>query len=216
MKITFYSGITLALLFLFAACSPVSKTMKIGSNSKNTEIESSENSVVRKDTIKKNHRFIDTVIVPLPDVKPAETKKSKPEPIGNPKEVKNNFENEFRQAVELYENGAIDKSRKKFSVLLATLNPSEPMYYETVYYLAECNITQNKLKDANQELLALYKNSKVSNELKEKIILRLGQICCYNKDMKNADLYFAELNEKFPESKLLPLANCNFLKNKGK
>jgi len=46
----------------------------------------------------------------------------------------------------------------------------------------------------------------------EKVLLRIGQIFCQEKDFDSAEKYFIQLKNKFPNSMFNRLANCNFIK----
>lgn len=212
------------------SCSPVRQTARIGSSSQSKELD--------KRTIDKNDSTIsietdnqerkinetqtqigDTLVIQLPDVVQTNVKPNKiidKNPAGDKVDDGDNesIKKELDAAIILYENNKIDDAQKKLMTILSTLSKENRQYYQARYYLTECSIAKNRTKEAKKELEELYKIETLEDDILEKVILRLGQIACINKNIEKANEYFEELKDRFPESELINLANCNFIKKK--
>ncbi len=207
---------------LLYSCSPVSSTARIGSTSKSKDIVANNSNLNNNNSelSNKNDNNSDTLTIKLPDV----IAKSEPNDISSVNDNKagsskdNNSAISVRtaldNAIQLYEKGKIDAAEKSLISILASIDIKNSQYLEAKYYLSECNIAKNKLKVAKSDLVELYNSKTIDNSILERIILRLGQIECTYKNTKKAIEYFDELKSRFPESKLIELANCNFIKKK--
>lgn len=226
------------LLFVFTttlfmnSCSPVRQTARIGSTNHSKELEKKVNeddkNALKADNINNSQEIKinenqtqigDTLIIQLPDVVQPNMKPNKvfdENPAGDKIDDGDNetIKNELESAIDLYENNKIDAAQKKLITILSTLSKENRQYYQAKYYLTECSISKNKTKEAQKELEDLYKIETLEDDILEKVILRLGQIACINKNTEKANEYFEELKDKFPDSELINLANCNFVKKK--
>lgn len=211
----------LIVLILFYSCSPVSRTVKVGSTKKISSAKPIEtiNSNINKSS---DNEIIDndTIDIVLPEVKISVKPESKStNTIHNfsQKESHNvdkelSIENLLEQAIDFYENREITKSRKVLVDILSKIQKSDEKYLEVLYYLAECDISENKLLKAKEKLNEIYTKKNVESQIMEKVLLRLGQIYCYENKNSKAMEYFNELKAFNPNSILNKLANCNFIK----
>lgn len=222
--------LVLISIFLVNSCSPVRQTARIGSSSQSKELDKRTNdkndSTISIETDNQERKINetqtqigDTLIIQLPDVIQPNIKPNKiidENPAGDKVDDGDNesIKKELDHAIELYEKNKIDDAQKKLMTILSTLSKENRQYYQARYYLTECSIAKNKTKEAKKELEELYKIETLEDEILEKVILRLGQIACTNKNNEKANEYFDELKDKFPDSELIKLANCNFLKKK--
>lgn len=222
----------IATLFFIYSCSPVRQTARIGSSNQTKELEKrinersdstisvdSENQNIERKISENKTQIGDTLIIQLPDVVQPNVKPNKvidKNPAGEKVDDGDNqtIKNELDIAIELYENNKVDDAQKKLLTILSTLSKENRQYYQARYYLTECSIAKNKTKEAKKELEELYKIETLEDDILEKVILRLGQISCLNKNNEKANEYFEELKDRFPASELINLANCNFVKKK--
>jgi len=218
-------------MFLLFSCSPVSNKERIGSvtNSKELVDKNREkiNSASINDSTNKSEKIVsdnqkqvgDTLMIQLPDVV-ENSNSSNNDKDSNPAGSKvddgdnESIQNELELAVDLYEQNKIDKAQEKLVAILSTLSKENRQYYQARYYLSECDISKNKLKVAKKNLEELFNTETLEDEILEKVILRLGQIECFNKNNEKANEYFEELKDRFPRSELIKLANCDFAKKK--
>jgi tetratricopeptide (TPR) repeat protein len=211
----------LLVLILFYSCSPVSRTVKVGSIKKIPTAKPIEttNSNINKTS---DNQILDndTIDIVLPEVKISVKSESKSNNTINNYSPKDSdiinedlsIENLLDQAIDYYENQEITKSRNVLEDILSKIKKSDEKYLEVLYYLAECDISENKLTKAKEKLNEIYKNKNVDSQIMEKVLLRLGQIFCYEKNNTKATEYFKELKSLNPNSILNKLANCNFIK----
>ncbi|HRP02753.1 MAG TPA: hypothetical protein PLE30_08915 [Candidatus Kapabacteria bacterium] len=215
-----------ASILLIASCSPISKSARVGSHNNTT---ASKNAQSDKNTIDNRTKAIthpnDTLVIQMPDViskpQPNIDKSNKETMAGQefgskpPKESQEEFiSKELDIAIGLYEQNKIDNAQKKIISILSTIDSNNVYYNKAKYFLTECNIAKKQLSIAKKSLNELYNTGSLEAELAEKVILRLGQLSCLQKDINGAVKYFVELKERFPNSELLPLANCDFIKKK--
>lgn len=211
----------LVVLILFYSCSPVSRTVKVGSTKKIPTAKPIEttNSNINK-TSDNEILANDTIDILLPEVKISVKPESKSNnTINNYSPTESDIINEdlsienlLEQAIDYYEKQEITKSRKVLVDILSKIKKSDDKYSEVLYYLAECDISENKLVKAKEKLNEIYSNNNVESQILEKVLLRLGQIYCYEKKNSKAMEYFNELKALNPNSILNKLANCNFIK----
>lgn len=224
--------LVLTTFVLINSCSPVRQNARIGSVNQSKDLEKKANQEkvrIEKDDgsnpsqeirINRNQTQIgDTLIIQLPDVVQSNVKPAKlmdENPAGDKVDEGDNesIKKELDKAIGLYENNKIDEAHKKLITILSTLSKENRQYFQAKYYIAECSIAKNKTKEAKKELEELYETETLEDGILEKVILRLGQISCLNKNTAIANEYFEELKDRFPESVLINLANCNFTKKK--
>jgi predicted Zn-dependent protease len=118
---------------------------------------------------------------------------------------------ELDSAVYDFNNGKFDEACKKFNLLQETLKENDSLYYETIFYNAECFIAHNEYKLANRTLNKLM-DKKLSPNLKQRVLLRQGHLLCALGDENAAQWYFDKLKSEFPNSIYFKLATCSSLK----
>jgi len=192
------------LLITLIACSPVRNRYMSKSNSdedKNKNISQNTNSNDLSSAETGAEYFnTDTVYRTLP-----------------PLIIENGKENQIRSlnaeldsAIYLFRNGNYEVACEKFSVLQETLKQQDSLYHEAVFYSAECLIVNNEYTLASRLLNDLM-NDELSNNLKPRVLLRQGHIRCALGDEETAKWYFDKLLAEYPDSFLVPLADCNSL-----
>lgn len=227
----------LLILLTFAiiqSCSPIKYSDRVGSNTLNNKSynQSSDEDIPTKNNhATTNQNKIDTVRVKLPDVtiepnqylskdraakKPQKQNEFQYNTLADENESYNDevINSELDDAISLYEDGQISKARNKFEALYSTINKDNPKFNEIRYYIAECDISENKIEKAKKDLLNLYFINYLKDNIREKVILRCGQLACYDKQKEKAQEFFDELRKNYPKSELNKIANCEFLKKK--
>ena len=121
-----------------------------------------------------------------------------------------NMKKSFENALELFDKEKYDEAENKFSYVVGTSLPSEIEAQEAMFHIAECMIGKMNYLDALNELLSLEK-LELDDTIKEKILVRIGQIQCVRNNRNDAKKYFDMLREFNPESIYLNVADCNKL-----
>jgi TolA-binding protein len=96
--------------------------------------------------------------------------------------------------------------------LSQTLDKGDSLYYETLFFVCECNIINENFDEAEMKLIKMYNDKITPKAVYEKVLVRLGQIYCYKNDIKTAKKYFQKVKKEFPNSIYLPFANCDFVR----
>lgn len=183
---------------IFQSCSPVRNTTF--RNSKN--VDNNTENIVEESAHKQ--RFIDTTLVQLPDVVQSST------------HISNEFGELFNSALIDFDNKQFKSAEKKFSSIKSTLNEDDSLYYEAEFYLIECIIAENQILNAKKRLELLFMDKRLSDNLLERVLVRLGQIHCALNDKKNAIVFFSKLENLNPNSIYMKVANCEFLDKRAK
>lgn len=114
----------------------------------------------------------------------------------------------YTKAVHIYDKGNFEKSCEMFFKLKEQLTESDDIYYDMIFYCSECLIIEEDLLSAESLLKELLVNPKTPNTVHQKVLVRLGQVYCVLGNHKMANLLFKRLRAEFPNSKYIPLANC--------
>lgn len=122
------------------------------------------------------------------------------------------IEREFNSAYQLFKDGKYEKACPKIRAFKGTLANDDSLWFEAEFIHCECLVYQNKILDAKSNLLGLINNPHVTTIVKQKAIVRLGQIYCYEENYEQAKVFFDLLNKEFPNSKYLKVANCDSIK----
>lgn len=201
------------LILLFVGCSSVGAPGK-AKVKKNTKVKVTDTLKVSSEEF--TQRFSDTATIALPAINTQEMEDDVPKKIKNDSkkdQSKNNVNNYLKEAINKFEEGKEqDKSCEMFKSIVETYIQSDSVYYEAKYYTAECEITRNEIEKAKKILDVLYPDVNVPSEIKERVIVRLGQIYCLLNNPSLAQKYFNELKRMNPNSIYLKVANCNFSK----
>jgi len=150
-------------------------------------------------------RSIDTVKIVLKEI---EIKKT--DPIESEVSYKN-LTKEFERAIADFDKENYNKAMQQFSFFKETLMPSDSLYYESMFFMSECQISMGNYSSAEEILTILLETENFENKTNEKSLLRMGQIKCATNDERKANSLFKEFKNKYPKSIYLKLANCNSL-----
>lgn len=118
----------------------------------------------------------------------------------------------FAQALREFDLNNYQKASTMFLALSAKLPASDTLKCESSYMFGESQLQLNRFPEAENAFLNLLKNKTINQSVKERLYHRLGQISCIKKDSITAESYFNTLRSEFPDSKLLPISNCDFMK----
>lgn len=148
------------------------------------------------DTIKKNPEVVENVLptTPTPTTPP----------------VKSPLEERFLLAQQEFERSA--NVCPEFVEILKLTNTSEPLYWEVLFMICECYIIRENYEQARKRLESVLVNAGTNKGLRQKALVRLGQVYCVTNQTEDAQRYFAQLKKEFPTSLYLPLANCDVIK----
>jgi len=98
-----------------------------------------------------------------------------------------------------------------FVDLLKLLKNDDPLYWEVLFMICECYIIRENYDQARKRLESVLVNSGTNNGLRQKALVRLGQVYCVINQPEDAQRYFIQLKKEFPTSLYLPLANCDVI-----
>lgn len=147
-------------------------------------------------------RFSDTTFIDLGSAMP----NSFDESILSKLDMKESYEN----ALELFDMEKYDEAERKFRYVVETTLPKEIECQESMFHIAECKIGKMNYKSALDELIVL-EALEVDDIIREKILVRIGQIHCVRNNVNEAEIYFKKLREFNPESIYLNVADCKKL-----
>lgn len=122
------------------------------------------------------------------------------------------FTPEFEKAVLEFDINFIEKACNKFDFFASTLNPTDTLYFESLFYKSECLITRLEYAQAERLLNRIIKNKNTPEPVLQKSIVRIGHIYCAMGSKELAEKTFEEFKNDYPNSKLVKLANCNAIK----
>jgi len=151
---------------------------------------------IPSDTVKKNSEVVENILptTPIPTTPP----------------VKSPLEERFLIAQQEFERSA--NVCPEFVEILKLTNTSEPLYWEVLFMICECYIIRENYEQARKRLESVLVNSGTNKGLRQKALVRLGQVYCVMNQTEDAQRYFAQLKKEFPTSLYLPLANCDVIK----
>jgi hypothetical protein len=156
-------------------------------------------------------RFSDTTTIVLPVINTKE-KEQNHQKAQYTNSKNKTYEYLQRAIINFDEGKEQDKSCELFKSIVETYMQNDSIYYEAKYYTAECCITRNEVREAKRILEVLYPDNNVPNDIKERVIVRLGQIYCLLNNPSLSQKFFNELKKLNPKSIYLKVANCNFTK----
>lgn len=191
------------VILTLSACSSVrtrSKTAKTEAARSKTALVSKKDTQGKSSAAGKssaNDRFSDTTVIYLQ---------------ASPVKKSNNLVNQFEVASTEFDNEKFTSACPQFRLLSETFAKDDSLRYESLFFLSECLILENKLNPAQAILDDLYKNSLVPSSVMEKVIVRLGQLHCVSGKKQKATEMFNILRRRYPSSIYLPLANCDVIK----
>lgn len=121
---------------------------------------------------------------------------------------------QFDDAQNDFDEGKFAEARKKFGEISETLDESDSLHFESIFMSGECDVQLSDFKYASDKLQTLLNQKMISVSLKERVIVRLGQVCCAMDNKNDAAKMFARLITEFPDSKFLKVASCDAIRGK--
>ena len=210
--------ILLLIISAFAACTPVrstssstkkskttktaTKTEKIGDDKKSKSTAKADEKSLEKIKVKKTPkpRFSDTTYIELATGKPTvSAEEIDDEP---------SYQELLNSAIEYYDAGKIDEAMPIIESVLSSEDADAPILDEAFYYKAECYISKSEFEPAIKILSEINKRDDVEPTVKERSLVRLGQVYCTNGKTKQAKQLFDTFKKEYPKSQYLKLANC--------
>lgn len=122
------------------------------------------------------------------------------------------FTPEFQKAVLEFDVNFIEKACNKFDFFASTLNPTDTLYFESLFYKSECLIAKQEYKEAEKILNRILRNEDTPSNIMQKTLVRIGHLYCVNNKPEMAEMAFEKLMNDYPKSKLIKLANCESVK----
>jgi len=190
----------LLVISMIAGCSSVRKGyVKRSGDAKGEPISATADvknidnkSNISQKSDKPKHRFSDTTYIYLSKMEmPASTSSS-----------------DFLKAVQIYEAGDYETSCKMFNDMKSQYSEGDSLYFDVLFYSSECMIIEDDLYGAESILKELLVNPEVSSTIRQKVLVRLGQVYCVLGNKEMANTLFKKLKQEYPNSVYLPLANC--------
>lgn len=189
--------IFLVIIAFCVACTPVGTR-----NQKASSTVSSQKS----ENIPAKQRFSDTTYIYLGDYKAPK----------EPTSSKTVLSDELNETIELYHNEKFSEACEKFAQLLSQTNKNQKDYQVILYYTSECYILKNMFDPAKRILQDILSMENLYDDIKEKCLVRLGQIYCVEKNTEMANRLFSQLRREFPQSKFKKLADCDAISKQVK
>jgi hypothetical protein len=112
------------------------------------------------------------------------------------------------QAISEFDSEKYEECCPKFRNISETISNGDSVYYESLFYLSECELIDKKIEEGRSNLELLVKDKKVPDTILQKSLVRLGQVYCVLNDKPKAQELFNRLKSEFPDSIYLKLANC--------
>ena len=190
-----FSALLIIFFIVLYSCSPVRNrgTIKRGSDKAGIEIsaDTTANSFTNKE------RFSDTTLIMLPTITA---------------ERSNSLSDDFDIAVRMFDDEKYDEACPKLKTYAETLTQGDSLYYEARFFYSECLLQQNKIAEGKSILMQIENDPMLTDIVNERVLVRLGQIYCVEKDQQKAEDYFKLLRNTYPESIYIPLADCDVVK----
>ncbi len=122
------------------------------------------------------------------------------------------LEVKFRKAITEFDSEIYESACETFKSLGRSVKEENPMFSEVKFMICECLVIQDRFSDAEILLNELLANRNLQEDVKQKVMISLGQVYCRQSKTKLAEEMFEQVKIKFPDSKYLPLANCESAK----
>lgn len=188
--------IAIVILTGLLACSPV-RTDYFDKNKAGAEKQEQQADQPETFAQGQNQRFGDTTVIEL-----------KPNPIDR----KLSLEDNFSEAMKLFDKEKFDEACPKFEQLAGIFPPDDSLYFESKFYNAECEIMHDDLVAAKIILEMLLEKEGMPGSVMQKVLVRLGQVYCVIGNKEKANTLFDRLKTEFPESIYNKIANCEAVK----
>ncbi len=163
-----------------------------------TSASKRNNAVAQPNQTESFERFKDTTFIYLGEYKHDANKSKDNAPLSQ----------ELLQAIKLFDDGETNMACERITGLLSNMNKENADYYETLFYASECYIAKNSFEQSQRLLVQVLSSDVLSDDLKERAIVRLGQVFCVLGDAVSAERLFRQLRREFPKSIYISIANC--------
>lgn len=190
--------VVILLIFSFFAvesCSPVRSGR--GKQKKVTSRKSLEKERKPRKSNLNKARFSDTTVVELP-------------PIYSGSGASLAYD--FDQAIKEFDASEFASACEKIRFFAGTFAEGDSLYYESMFYLSECEIVDNNVHKSKNILSDLLDEEGCPDSIHERCLIRLGQVYCVLGDEAKAKEYFQRLITRFPNSIYISIANCESIK----
>ncbi len=117
---------------------------------------------------------------------------------------------QFKKAESRFEAGLYDVC-DKMKIFADIFADGDSLQFEAMFLQAECALINNEFEKGKELLLLIKNDERTPNSVKEKILVRLGHVCCVMDRKAEAQKYFNKLREEYPSSEFIKLANCEAL-----
>jgi TolA-binding protein len=184
----------------FISCSTPRGARTKSSSKTSTRVAGKRGKAPEKEKPKQNEGYLEFSDTTIIELKPEEAKYLTP------------LEREFIKYVEAFNKEEYDKACSKMQTYAETFAVGDSLKYEAEFYTCECLIFKTDIDQAEEKLLELIKNPHINDHIRQKALVRLGQVYCYKDDKENAKKYFDLLATQFPNSIYLKVANCDLVK----
>jgi len=94
-------------------------------------------------------------------------------------------------------------------ILLETGEDRDSVTDEARFLLGEMLVMQNKLSDARRQFSTVLKIVGLTENVREKALLRLGHVFCAEDKADDAEKVFKQFRREFPASSYTVLADCS-------
>jgi TolA-binding protein len=182
-------------LILLNACTPVRNHSGARKPKSMRESSQKTDTTAKAEVIKE--RFSDTTLIVLPTVT-AEKRKG--------------YSDDFSAAVKEFDDENYKQACPKFRSFAETFSPGDSLYYEAQFFYSECLIQENKIEQGKTILQKIENDDQLTDIVRERVLVRMGQIYCLEDKEEKAEEYFRTLRNDYPRSLYIPLADCSVVK----
>ncbi|MBK9247140.1 MAG: hypothetical protein IPM69_03275 [Ignavibacteria bacterium] len=123
-----------------------------------------------------------------------------------------NLPQEVDKAMKLFNNQQYADACDRFVQLAGTIKQDDPLLYEVQFMQSECASVNAQLEKAEKILIMLTTKKNVPPQIMERSLVRLGHVFCELGKSDQASKAFGRLQQEFPQSQYLQLANCESVK----
>lgn len=115
---------------------------------------------------------------------------------------------ELKEAIEDFEAGNYKSSCPKFKELLSSFPQGDTLYFETMFYQAECLLARDEYVACSMLLKRMLDEEILPPNIHQRVLVRLGQVYCVLNKKSQAEELFNRLKNEYPNSIYRKLANC--------
>jgi TolA-binding protein len=117
---------------------------------------------------------------------------------------------QFNNVVFDFDKEKYESACNKFNEFANSFPQTDSLYFESIFFVGECNIVAEQYMQAEWKFNKILDSPFAPSDIRQRALLRLGQIYCFQNKSKDALNLFDKLRKEFPKSVYLKLANCNF------